>query len=290
MGKIKYPEHWRVLQVARKEYEILLTQVKTTKIKEKIDDCQKDTKKLHELVVYLTETATENPLPSRKTDNQLAEDFIKFFMSKIQTIRDNLAKHPLYKPEPTNIQKLDTFKKLNAEDVRKLINKMKTKSCELDVLPTHILKEMLDHLLPTITKIINMSLTQGVFINKWKNALVRPLLKKKGMELILKSYQPVSNLSFLSKVVERAALEQMNNHCEQYNIIPDYQSAYRANYSCETALVKLVNDVLWCFENQEAMQVIAIDLSTAFDMVDHDLLLSVLKKKGQNQWKCIQLV
>ena len=65
-------------------------------------------------------------------------------------------------------------------------------------------------------------------------------------------------------MVERAALEQMNNHCEQYNIIPDYQSAYRANYSCETALVKLVNDVLWCFENQEAMQVIAIDLSAAF--------------------------
>ena len=169
--------------MARKEYKILLTQVKTTKIKEKIDDCQKDTKKLYELIVYLTGTATENPLPPRKTDNQLAEDFAKFFMSKIQNIRDNLAKHPLYKPKPTNIQKLDTFKKLSTEDVKKLINKMKMKSCELDVLPTHILKEMLDHLLPTITKIINMSLTQGVFIDKWKNALVRPLLKKREWSL-----------------------------------------------------------------------------------------------------------
>ena len=67
-------------------------------------------------------------------------------MNKIQTVRDNLADHPLYKPKPTNIQKLDTFNKLSTEDVRKLINKMKMKSCELDVLPTHILKEMLDHL------------------------------------------------------------------------------------------------------------------------------------------------
>ena len=174
--------------MVRKEYKILLTQIKTTKIKEKIDDCQKDTRKLYKLVVYLTGTATENPLPPGKTDNQLAEDFAKFFMNKVQTIRDNLADHPLYKPKPTNIQKLDTFKNLSTEDVRKLINKMKTKSCELDVLPTYILKEMLDHLLPTITKIINMSLMQGVFIDKWKNALVRPLLKKKGMELILKSY------------------------------------------------------------------------------------------------------
>ena len=81
--------------------------------------------------------------------------------------------------------------------------------------------------------------------------------------------------------MERVTLEQMNNHCEQYNIIQDYQSAYRANYSCETALVKLVNDVLWCFENQEGMQVIAINLSAAFDMVDHDLLLSVLKERAR---------
>ena len=99
------------------------------------------------------------------------------------------------------------------------------------------------------------------------------------MELILKSYHPVSNLSFLSKLVERAALDQMNNHCEQHKIILDYQSAYRVNYSCETVLLKLVNNVLWCHENQEAMQVVAIDLSVAFDMVDHDLLLSVLQKK-----------
>ena len=155
-------------------------------------------------------------------------------------------------------------------------------SCELDVLPTHIHKEMLDHLLPTITKIINMSLTQGIFIDKWKNALVRPLLKKKGMELILKSYWPVSNLSFLSKVVERAALDQINNHCEPHNIILDYQLAYRANYSCKIVLVKLVNNGLWCYKNQEAMQIIAIDLSAAFDMVDHYLLLSVLQKSIGN--------
>ena len=63
-------------------------------------------------------------------------------------------------------------------------------------------------------------------------------------------------------------------------MIPDYQLAYRANYSCEIALVKLVNDVLWCYENQEAMQIIAINLSAAFDMVAHDLLLSVLHKRA----------
>ena len=70
----------------------------------------------------------------------------------------------------------------------------------------------------------------------------------------------------------------MNNHCEQHKIIPVYQSAYRVNYSCGIALVKLVNDVLWCYKNQEAMQIVAIDLSAALNMVDHDLLLPVLQK------------
>ena len=71
--KYKCPEHWRALQVARKEYKLLLTQVKTTKIKEKINDCHNNTKKLYELVVYLTGTATENPLPPGKTDGILHE-------------------------------------------------------------------------------------------------------------------------------------------------------------------------------------------------------------------------
>ena len=184
--------------MARKEYKILLTQVKTTKIKEKIDDCHNNTKKLYELVVYLTGTATKNPLPPGKTDNQLAEDFVEFFMNKIQTIRGNLADHPLYKPKPTNIPKFDTFKKLREEDVKKIISKMKTKSCELDALPTHILKEMLDDLLPTITKIINISLTNGIFIDKWKNALVRPHASWQGTNIKIISSSLHPQLSFQS--------------------------------------------------------------------------------------------
>ena len=113
-------------------------------------------------MIYLTGTATENPLPPGKTDNQLAEDFAIFFMNKIQTIRDNLADHLLHKPKPTNIPKFDTFQKLREEDVKKLISKMKTKSCELDVLPTHMLKEILEDLLPTITNYQHLP-NQGYF-------------------------------------------------------------------------------------------------------------------------------
>ena len=98
------------------------------------------------------------------------------------------------------------------------------------------------------------------------------------MEQITSNYRPVSNLSFFSKVLEKAALAQFNEHCAKNDFMPDYQSAYRAGYSCETALVKLMSDLLWNMEHQKVTALMAIDLSTAFDTVDHDILLDVLQK------------
>ena len=66
-----------------------------------------------------------------------------------------------------------------------------------------------------------------MFPIKWKTALVRPLLKRPRREPISTNYRPVSNLAFLSKVVEKAALIQFVEHCEENQLLPDYQSAYR---------------------------------------------------------------
>ena len=128
-------------------------------------------------------------------------------------------------------------------------------------------------------KLVNLSLAKGEFTQQWKTALVKPLLKKVGMELTNTSYCPVSNLPFLSKVVEKSVLLRFNRHCNENNLMPSYQSAYRANFSCETALVKLTDDLLWAMEHPEVTPLAAIDLSAAFDTVDHDMLLSVFSKK-----------
>ena len=110
-------------------------------------------------------------------------------------------------------------------------------------------------------------------------ALVKPLLKKVGMDLINTLYCPVSNLLFLSKVVEKSVLLRFNKHCDENNLKPDYQSAYTGNFSCEAALLKLTNYVLWVMEHQEVTPLVAIAPSAAFDTIDHDLFLSILSKK-----------
>ena len=117
-----------------------------------------------------------------------------------------------------------------------------------------------------------------MFASDWKTAIVRPLLKKIGLELIHSNYRPVSNLPFLSKCLEQCALTQFNDHCWKHNQILDYQSAYRENYSCETALIIIVDDILWSMENCEVTALMALGLLVVFNTVDHGILLRVLQK------------
>ena len=98
--------------------------------------------------------------------------------------------------------------------------KDKKKTCCLDPIPTKLVLDCLDILLPVITKIINYSLEHGVFPSVWKNALVFPLLKKDGLEPIFKNYRPVSNLQFISKLTESAVAKQLQHHININNLFP----------------------------------------------------------------------
>ena len=81
----------------------------------------------------------------------------------------------------------------------------------------------------------------------------------------------------MAKALEKCVLVQLDDHCKAKTPLPDYQSAYREHYSCETALAKLVNDLLWSMEEGCVTSFLAIDLFAAFDTVSHDILLDLLE-------------
>ena len=152
------------------KYRDMLRRIRTDKITEKVTECAGNTKKLYSLVSYLTGSEIENPMPPGKMDGELAEEFAEYFMQKIKTIQESLEYHSLYTPRDTGIPELETFKQVSESDVKWVISKMKTKSCELDVLPTFKLKELIENFQPIITKIVNLSLAEGKFLSDWKNA------------------------------------------------------------------------------------------------------------------------
>ncbi len=152
------------------------------------------------------------------------------------------------KMTPETITKV---KVLTESEVRNLIMGSKTTSSELDPIPTSLLKENIDILLPVLTKMINISLQSGIFPEEWKLALVIPLIKKYRLELIFKSYRPVSNLPFVSKLTERAVIMQESTHMDTNCPLPVCSSAYRHGHSTEMALVKVQSDILKNMENQK---------------------------------------
>ena len=149
-------------------------------------------------------------MPRNKMNIQLADEFAEFFIEKIHRIRQQFTYTDAYISESSDIPHLSQFSPLTEKEVGRVINSMQSKSCELDAIPTSLLKRLIDKCLPHITKIVNISLTEGIFSDKWKVAIVRHLLKKASLALINKNYRPVSNLSFLSKLVEKCVLLQFN--------------------------------------------------------------------------------
>ena len=78
----------------------------------------------------------------------------------------------MYTPTPNDVSKLQRFTPLKEEDVHKVVISLKTKSCELDPIPTTTFKKLLPAILPLITKIVNISLSEGLLIRSWKTAVV----------------------------------------------------------------------------------------------------------------------
>uniref|UniRef100_A0A669CX68 Reverse transcriptase domain-containing protein n=1 Tax=Oreochromis niloticus TaxID=8128 RepID=A0A669CX68_ORENI len=125
---------------------------------------------------------------------------------------------------------------------------------------------------------MNCSLQSGVFPAAFKTAVVRPLLKKSNLDCNnFNNHRPVSNLPFLSKILEKPVFTQINDFLNDKQILEIFQSGFRVNHSTETALLKVLNDIRCNWDSQKLSVLVLLDLSAAFDTVDHAILLNRLK-------------
>jgi hypothetical protein len=215
----------------------------------------------------------------------LADDFNSFFVTKITKIREDLDNSDndflQFNPSPSSFtgKKLSTFVAVTEGEIEKLIKSSSSATCELDPIPTKFLKmEYLDTLCPIITEIVNSSLSTGIFPSKFKHALVRPLLKKSHLDKdTMKNYRPVSNLAYLSKLVEKAVAERLQEHMKDHDLNEIFQSAYKKGHSTETALLRVHNDIMCAIDKGHGVLLVLLDLSAAFDTIDHETLLTLLR-------------
>ena len=185
-----------------------LVEAKSTYFTNKVKESKDDPKALFRLTRNMMGNSGDKILPVHTCKRKLANDFIAFFTNTILNIRSELGLTDTHIGGlVTNCFSgvpLNTFMDATEAEIWNIIKLSPVKSCELDPLPTWLLKECKAELVPLITDIVNMSLRESMIPKSLKTAHIRPLLKKTGLDSdILKNYRPVSNLTFISKVIEK---------------------------------------------------------------------------------------
>lgn len=179
-------------------------------------------------------------------------------------------------------EKLRSFKKVNMDVVKSIVSRVKLTYCDKDPLPISdiINSNNFQGILQLFLECVNVSIENKVFPETEKLAIVKPIIKGKLDSQCLSSYRPVSNLTFLSKIIEKVILNQLLEHLQTVEALPDNQSAYKRLYSTETALCSVVNKFLLLMYEGKCGILILLDLSAAFDTVVHSLLLADCKAIG----------
>ena len=180
---------------------------------------------------------------------------------------------------PDTRKVLQNLSCVSADEVRHLAIRFPCKYFDLDPIPTSLVTDYINILITPITSIINLPHTEGSFTSHFKSAHVPPphILKKPFLNKdSMKNDRPVTNLSFLSKVLEKVVVNQLNTHINSSNTSNQYQSAYRKFHSNETVLLKMHSDILASMDAGRVTALTLLDLPAAFDTIDHTILLSRL--------------
>ena len=224
-------------QIAR--CNLLVYKDKSNYYRSLVNEHAQDSKKLWQVLRSALHSDHKSVLNSHQSKECLANRFVTYFSDKIIKSRDSFSSTDSFSlPALSDLPSFDSFKEVYDEEIQKAIMKSPTKSCLLDPWPTFLVKECLDILVPSITKLVNCSLSEGVVPAGFKKAVVPPLIKKASLPPDdLKNYRPVSGLCFISKLVERVVASQLNDYVCSNDLENVKQSAYQLGHSTETAVL-----------------------------------------------------
>ena len=217
--------------------------------------------------------------------SDIARIMNSFFINKVRTLRQNLPNNPgnpleLVEKLMQNRNCSFSLKSVHPDTILKILSNLKgTSSCGTDDIGANVLKLIKTEITPVLTHIINLSISSQTFPQAWKLAKVIPLLKKKEV-LLAKNYRPVSLLPVLSKVLERCIFIQIIDYLEENHLLHPSHHGFRSKHSTASALIQMFDTWIEAFEKNEVSAVIMLDMSAAFDVVDHDILINKMALYG----------
>lgn len=263
----------------RDHCSVLASQKKKLFHQEQFEKYNYSPKSLFNFVDIFMDKEKDLVLPPSESLADTVENFNQYFQDKIDRIRSKFSNNDREFNSDSMFAgpRLSEFAPATIEEIKKILNDTEFKSSSIDPLPASIMKENLEVILPSLCDLVNASLKSGS-MEGVKIAHITPLIKGLGLDHAeLKNYRPISNLSFIGKLIERVVLSRLNNHLHANNLNMPMQSGYKKCHSTETLLIRIVNDLLIASSERKATIVMLLDLSAAFDTVDHQKLLKILE-------------
>ena len=243
-----------------------------------------NSKTMYSVVNKLLDKKQDRVLPDAKSDKELADAFVKYFSEKITKIREKFKDVPTcLKPPvlPSNVTLLSEFEETTEDEICQIVRTYGVKCSPEDPVPVDVLKGSLEVFIPIWTELVNLSLRTGS-IECLKSSAVLPTIKEMDDIMdrdLYKNYRPVSNLLFLEKLTERVVAVRLEKQMTDNELHSEEENGYKGGHSTELLMTKIVNDLLINCDEKKATIVLLLDLSAAFDTVDQEKLLDILKNE-----------
>ena len=265
----------------------LVNRAKASHYGGKIENCKNNSRKLHGVLNGLLGKNTKDYiLPQHVSDYSLANDFKDFFLLKVANLKnsfnESLISNNITLIPEFQLERFNIFAAVEIADILKLLKNMNKTFCNNDPFDIRSFEfdQISEPLALYLCRVVNSSFSEGKFPETEKFACVRPKIKGSGDPDELSSYRPLYNTSVLSKILESAALSQLLAHLGKFESFPIVQSAYREFHSVETAMCKIYNDLVIRKCKGDCTLLVLLDLSAAFDTVDHKILINDLIRLG----------
>ena len=249
----------------------------------KLEGCS--SKSFFSVVNSLLDNEPEYNLPGGKDDAEIAEEFKEFFESKVLLLRNSFSSKNTFNSSHCDTipikssSTLSYFRPTTIDELKQIIAKHPTKCSPTDPVPSKLLTLHSDTFLPIWMELVNLSLEQGD-MSGLKDSVLLPILKGASVNIDIdchKNYRPITNLLFLDKLIERVVAIRLDEHMITNNLHIDNQYGYKKFHSTELLLTKIFNDLLLACDKGTPSILILLDLSAAFDTIDIDRLLDILK-------------
>jgi hypothetical protein len=212
-------------------------------------------------------------------DSLSGDGYLSYLNGKIDKICSATEGHPAPLTATRPTAPFTDFASFSVNEVSRLLRSMPSKQCTIDPIPTWLVKELDDVLAPVLTAMVNLSFSTGIFPESQKHATVKPLLKKTLDPTECAYFWPIFNLSFVSKLTEKLAVHRFASHAEKNQLFQTCQSAYRHFHSTETAVTIMYNNIVQAVDSGYVCALVLLDMSAAFDTVDHSILLQILQHR-----------